>query len=70
MTTLCVQDCDRCGQQPELTCDIQSSGYGRHEWNLGHHCPDGLAACGLRGYYQDDVIREWNRQQIAARNER
>lgn len=56
-----IQDCARCNQPPVLTCDTKVS---RHEYNLAHRCPDGIVARGARYYDRDEVIKQWNSDQI------
>ena len=56
-----LQACARCNQLPVLTCDEKE---GRHMYDIGHRCPDGTVARGVRYYVRDEAIREWNRQQI------
>jgi hypothetical protein len=57
-----IQDCADCGEPPVLTCDMKEGG---HVYNIGHRCPDGTIARGARYLLRDEVIKEWNRQQIA-----
>lgn len=56
-----IQDCAKCYQPPVLTCDTKGS---RHEYNLAHKCPDGTIARGARYSDRDEVIRQWNAEQI------
>jgi hypothetical protein len=57
-----IQDCSRCNQQPSLTCDTKE---GKHMYNMGHQRSDGTVARGVRYFLRDEVIKEWNRQQLA-----
>jgi hypothetical protein len=57
-----VQYCANCGGPPVLTCDTEEGG---HMYNIAHRCPDGTVARGARYSLRDEVVREWNRQQIA-----
>lgn len=61
--TIRIQDCARCNQQPTLTCDTDE---GTHQYNLAHRCPDGTVARGARYFRRDDVIKQWNDEQVSA----
>lgn len=56
-----IQDCARCNQPPVVTCDAKGS---RHEYNLAHRCPDGTVARGARYWDRNEVIKQWNGDQI------
>jgi hypothetical protein len=56
-----IQDCADCNQPPTLTCDNKEGG---HMYDIAHRCPDGTVARGARSFLRDEVIQEWNRQQV------